>query len=247
MANDRQTIRVEHEHSREAIARRLSEDLRPNYLRDWIYGGIDGAVTTYAIVAGVQGAGLASKVILILGAANIVADGFSMAASNFSGTKSEVDEVKKLRETEYRHVTHFPDGEREEVRQILAAKGLVGDALESAVAALSQDTGAWVEFMLAEEYGVPRVLRSPYKAALSTFAAFLLCGIVPLLPYLIGAPDAFFWASVMTGVVFFGIGAGKSRWSLAAWWVSGAETLLIGTVAALAAYGIGAWLETIVG
>ncbi len=244
--SDLQQVRAEHDHSREAIARRLSEGLRANYLRDWIYGGIDGAVTTFAIVAGVQGAGLSAAVILILGVANLVADGFSMAAGNFSGTKSELDEVHKLREMEHRHVTQFPDGEREEVRQILAAKGLAGDALESAVEALSQNKTTWVEFMLTEEYGVPRVLRSPIKAALSTFAAFVICGVVPLVPYLAGIGDAFFWASVMTGIVFFAIGAAKSRWSLAKWWWSGAETLFIGTVAAVAAYGIGAWLQGLV-
>ena len=247
MADNQQTITAEHEHSREAIALRLAEDLRPNYLRDWIYGGIDGAITTFAIVAGVQGAGLSSKVILILGVANLVADGFSMAASNFSGTKSETDEVKKLRETEHRHVTHYPDGEREEVRQILAGKGLEGEALESAVAALSQDKNTWVEFMLTEEYGVPRVLRSPFKAGLSTFASFVVCGVVPLLPYLFGMDNAFFWASATTGIVFFAIGAGKSRWSLAKWWISGFETLFIGAVAAVSAYLIGAWLQSVIG
>lgn len=246
MDEKQELVRAEHGHSREAIAVRLSEGLRANYLRDWIYGGIDGAVTTFAIVAGVQGAGLSSKVILILGVANLVADGFSMAAGNFSGTKAELDEVGKLREMEHRHVTHFPDGEREEVRQILAAKGLSGEALESAVEALCQDDATWVEFMLAEEYGVPRVLRSPVKAALSTFAAFVLCGVVPLLPYLARVGEAFVLASVMTGIVFFAIGAFKSRWSLARWWWSGLETLVIGAVAALAAYGIGAWLQGLI-
>jgi VIT1/CCC1 family predicted Fe2+/Mn2+ transporter len=246
MGGNHETVRLEHDHSREAIAKRLAEGVQANYLRDWIYGGIDGAVTTFAIVAGVQGAGMSSKVILILGVANLVADGFSMAAGNFSGTKAEVDEVHKLREMEHRHVTEFPDGEREELRQILASKGLGGEALEGAVEALSENETTWVEFMLTEEYGVPRVLRSPIKAALSTFAAFLLCGLVPLLPYLNGSQDAFVTASVMTACVFFAIGAVKSRWSLQSWWWSGLETLLIGTVAAAAAYGIGAGLQAFI-
>ena len=247
MSGSPKTVSPEHDHSSEAIARRLAEGHKANYLRDWIYGGIDGAVTTFAIVAGVQGAGLSPKIVLVLGVANLVADGFSMAAGNYSGTKSEVDEVKKLRETEHRHIAEFPDGEREEIRQILSGMGLAGEALDSAVSAMTQNRAAWVEFMLTEEYGVPRALRSPVKAALSTFAAFVICGVVPLLPYLTGASQAFVWAAAMTGVVFFAIGAVKSRWSLASWWVSGAETLLIGAVAAGAAYGIGAWLQHIVG
>ena len=241
------SAKVEHDHSREAIAERLADGVRVNYLRDWIYGGIDGAVTTFAIVAGVEGAGMSATVILILGCANLAADGFSMAASNFSGTKAEVDEAHRLREMEYRHVRDFPDGEREEVRQILAGMCLEGDALEGAVRALSQNRTAWVEFMLTEEFGVPRVLRSPMKAALSTFAAFVLCGMVPLLPFVFGSPDAFVLASGMTAAVFFGIGTVKSMWSLQAWWWSGLETLLIGSVAALAAYWVGAGLQALIG
>ena len=66
MEGNHETVHLEHDHSREAIAKRLTEGVQANYLRDWIYGGIDGAVTTFAIVAGVQGAGLSSKVIRIL-------------------------------------------------------------------------------------------------------------------------------------------------------------------------------------
>ena len=62
------------------------------YLQDWVLGGIDGAVTTFAIVAGVVGAQLSTPIILILGLANLLADGFSMAAGNYSGVKAEKDD-----------------------------------------------------------------------------------------------------------------------------------------------------------
>jgi VIT1/CCC1 family predicted Fe2+/Mn2+ transporter len=97
-------MQLEHDHSSEAIRQRLLADNTPNYLRDWVYGGIDGSITTFAIVAGVVGAGLSTKVILILGVANLLADGLSMAASNYSGTKTEVDELARFREIEERHV-----------------------------------------------------------------------------------------------------------------------------------------------
>ena len=89
---------LEHDHSPQAIRARLAKGTRPNYLRDWVYGGIDGAVTTFAIVAGVAGAQLSTKIVVILGMANLLADGFSMAASNYSGTKTEVDDLERLRE-----------------------------------------------------------------------------------------------------------------------------------------------------
>lgn len=230
---------LEHEHTKTAIARRLAEENKPNYVRDWVYGGIDGAVTTFAIVAGVVGADLSSKVIVILGLANVVADGISMAASNYSGTKSEVDDVARLREIEKKHIALVPEGEREELRQIMAAKGLKGKALEEAVDAFSSDEEQWVNTMLTEEYGLSTTMRDPMKSALSTFAAFFLCGMIPLIPFVLSMPAAFTIATILTGGVFFAIGSLKSLWSLSPWWHSGAETLGIGLFAAGTAYYIG--------
>ncbi len=238
---------LEHEHTPEAIAQRLSEPARASYLRDWVLGGIDGAVTTFAIVAGVAGAGLSHTVVIILGVANLVADGISMAAGNYSGVKAENDEYLKLRDMERRHIRATPEGEREEVRQLFHNKGFSGEDLERAVDVICADKERWVNFMLTEEYGAPKVHRSPISAALATFAAFVLCGAVPLLPYLMGAPKSFSLAAVATGIVFFAIGAMKSKWSMVRWWASGLETLAIGSAAAIAAYLIGDGLEKIVG
>src|ERR671918_649499 len=236
---------MEHEHSKQAIARRLAAPSL-SYLRDWVYGGIDGAITTFAIVAGVVGAELSSRVVLILGIANLVADGFSMAASNYSGTKTEHEEVAHLRAIEERHIDAAPEGEREEIRQIFRGKGFHGRNLEHAVDVITADRDRWVDTMLAEEYGLPKAVRSPLKAAASTFAAFVLCGAVPLLPFLVGAPAAFQLSIVMTALVFFLIGSTKSRWSPVSWWRSGSETLAIGLGAAALAFGIGYALKGLV-
>lgn len=232
---------LEHEHSVDSIGRRLAAGHRPSYVQDWVLGGIDGAVTTFAIVSGVVGAQLSTGIILVLGLANLLADGFSMAAGNYSGTKSEADEVARLREMERRHIALVPEGEREEIRQILAAKGLDGQVLEDAVDAITSNEETWINTMLAEEHGVAVVRRDPMMAAWSTFAAFVVCGAVPLVPFLFPVDQPFLLASGFTGLAFFGIGAAKSRWSLAPWWKSGLETLLIGMLAAGVAYAIG-WL-----
>src|SRR4026209_3025845 len=118
---------MEHEHTAEAIRARLAAGPRLSYLRDWIYGGIDGSVTTFAVVSGVVGAQLSPWTILILGFANLFADGFSMAASNFIGTKAELDDWRRLEAIENRHIDLAPEGEREEVKQIFQLKGFEGE------------------------------------------------------------------------------------------------------------------------
>jgi VIT1/CCC1 family predicted Fe2+/Mn2+ transporter len=237
---------LEHDHHPDAIAERLADGWRINYLRDWVYGGIDGAVTTFAIVAGVVGASLDAKVILILGAANLLADGFSMAAANYSSTKAEVDDYNRIRRIEERHIELHPEGEREEVRQLYRAKGFSGDDLERMVNIVTSSKDHWIDFMLAEEYGVPLAQRSPLKSAWATFTAFAICGLVPLIPFVFGLAHAAIVATVITGIVFFIIGSVKSIWSTQYWFWSGIETTAIGLAAAGMAYGIGMLLERII-
>ncbi|MGJ8528376.1 VIT1/CCC1 transporter family protein [Maritalea sp.] len=238
---------LNHNHTPEAIRKRLSAGPSISYLRDWIYGGIDGAVTTFAIVAGVVGAELSAGIVLILGVANLLADGFSMAASNYSGTKAEIDDYKRVRAAEIRHITDHPEGEREEIRQIFASKGFADAELEEIVHLVTSNQDMWLEVMLAEEYGIAAVQRSPAKAAIATFLAFLVCGAVPLIPYLLGLSASAVLAAAMTGVVFLAIGAAKSMWSTATWYMSALETFAIGMSAAGLAYLVGATLKALVG
>ena len=230
-------IQLEHSHTKEAIHDRLARDPRFSYLRDWIYGGIDEVVTTFAVVAGVVGADLSSRIVLVLGLANLVADGFAMAAGNYSGTQAERDDYDRLMAVERKHIAIVPDGEREEIRQIFAGKGFSGDELERIVAVITADNSRWVKTMVVEEYGVAPTPKSPLLAALSTFGAFLLCGLVPLVSYL--GVGRLLPCVAATGMVFFVIGAIKSRWSLTAWWRSGLGTFLIGMSAAALAFAVG--------
>jgi len=237
-------LALEHSHTRQAIQERLARGPRSNYLRDWIYGGIDGAVTTFAIIAGVVGADFSTTVILVLGFANLLADGFAMAASNFSGTKAERDLYARVLGIEQKHIALAPDGEREEIRQIFAAKGFAGEDLERIVAVITSDKALWAKTMAVEEYGLSANQRSPVLAAASTFTAFVVCGVVPLAAYLSG--DGLIACIVATGATFFGVGAIKSRWSSAAWWRSGVETLLIGMSAAAVAFAVGFGLKLLI-
>ena len=236
---------MEHEHTVEAIGERLADGPRHNYLRDWIYGGIDGSVTTFAVVTGVVGAQLPARIIVIMGFANLLADGFSMAASNFLGTKAEHDDIKRLAAVERRHIEIAPEGEREEVRQSFSTKGFAGTDLERVVELITSDPERWVRTMLTEEYGLPLEARSPWMAAVATFSAFAACGLVPLVPFLLGVNRGFALSIFLTAAVFLVIGSVKSRWSTSSWWSSGLSTLLVGGIASALAYAVGVFLKSL--
>jgi len=144
---------------------------------------------------------------------------------------------------EERHVALVPDGEREEIRQIFQAKGLEGEPLEAAVKAITSQRRRWIDTMMSEEHGMPAAIRSPLKAGLTTFIAFVLCGSLPLLPYALELQTAEPLSAAMAGVTFFAIGSLRSHWSPAPWWRTGLETFAIGMVAAGVAYLVGYLLK----
>ena len=235
------------------IAQRLDEGPDSVYLKEFIYGAVDGAITTFAIVAGVAGAGMSAGVIIILGFANLLADGFSMAVSNYLGTKAENQHRQKIRRREIEEIEKFPEGEVEEVRQIYARKGFEGELLEEAVDVIVSDQEKWVDTMVQEEFGLSLKEHNAFKAGLATFVAFCVVGFIPLTTYvanwivpgLISAP--FVWSSLMTVVAFFWVGAMKGRFVAQHWLLSGIETVGIGGIAAAMAYGVGVLLRGLVG
>jgi VIT1/CCC1 family predicted Fe2+/Mn2+ transporter len=221
-------------------------------LRDFVYGSIDGAVTTLAVVSGVAGAQLATGVVIVLGLANLIADGFSMAASNYLGTRAEEQLRQRARRQEEREIESYPEGEREEIRQIVTSKGFEGADLERAVEIITSDRQRWIEMMLTEELGLSLSGPSPLRAAALTFVAFAVVGSIPLLPFILNfvTPNAignpFVWSTLLTAGAFFGVGAAKSRFVEQSWLWSGLETLLVGGAAAGIAFFVGKLLGGLV-
>lgn len=240
---------LESQHTPEAVRERLKAGPNHSYLHDFIYGAIDGTVTTFAVVAGVMGAELSAGIIIVLGLANLLGDGFSMAVSNFLGTRAEAALINRTRRSEELHIKQFPEGEREEIRQIFAAKGFQGDELEHVVQVITADDRRWIDTMLSEEHGLPRHLPSAGRAGLSTFAAFVLVGLVPLAAFIINLawpgliPSPFIASIGLTGAAFFCVGAIKARFVQERWWLAGLETLVMGGLAAALAYWVGAMLR----
>lgn len=233
---------LKRQHRPAAVRRRLSGRPGPNYLADAVLGGVDGCVTTFAIVAGAAGGGLPHRTIVVLGFANLIADGFSMAASNYLSVKSRREEVQKARREEQAHIALIPQGEREEVRQIFRKKGFSGDVLEKVVDVITGDDELWVQTMVAEEHGLPLEERRPLTAGAATFAAFAAAGLMPLLPFLLPAAAAGreLGASVaITALTFLAVGVTKGTVLRVPLARSGLETLLLGGAAAGLAYAAG--------
>ncbi|MBT8401932.1 MAG: VIT1/CCC1 transporter family protein [Rhodothermia bacterium] len=238
------------DHRPEAIQARLSLRYRHSYLGDAVLGAIDGCVTTFAVVAGAVGAGFPNLVAAVLGVANLVADGFSMAVSNYQGTKSERHLLDQVRATEEHHIEKVPEGEREEIRQIFSAKGFTGDTLESIVEGITSNRKVWIDTMIREEWGLQVEGANPMRAALATFAAFIVVGLLPLIPFLVtitSTDRTFAVSAFITAAAFFVVGYIKGKGTDKSPLLSGLETMLSGGAAALLAYLVASWLHGLYG
>lgn len=221
------------------------------YLGEFVYGGIDGCVTTFAVVAGSVGAGLDSSIIIILGFANLFADGFAMSVGAYLSTKSEKDNYNKHKQTEYWEVDNLPDVEREEIREIYQAKGFEGELLEQVVDVITSDRDRWVDTMMKEELEMIEETKSPFMMGLVTYISFIAIGLIPLMTYVIDyiwgfGRDLFLWTCVFTSVGFIIIGFLKSYVTETNRIKGILETLVLGAIAALVSYFVGDVLESLV-
>lgn len=221
------------------------------YLGEFVYGGIDGCVTTFAVVAGSVGAGLDSAVIIILGFANLLADGFAMSVGAYLSSKSNKDNYQKHRQREYWEVENLPESEREEVRDIYRAKGFTGPLLEKVVEVITSDKDRWVNDMMKEELEMIEDDKSPVYIGLVTYVSFILIGLIPLIIYVIDyiSPineGLFAISSVLTALGFIIIGLLKAYVNQTKFWKAILETLLLGGIAATVAYYVGSLLDYII-
>lgn len=220
------------------------------YLPEAVYGSIDGIVTTFAVVAGAAGADLGITVVLILGLANLIADGLSMSIGSYLSKRSEQDSYNKHKRIEEWEIENLPEVEKQEVEEIYKAKGFEGKELEMVVNRITSNKKVWLDTMMKDELGMSLDTKSPVKAGLSTLIAFVTAGAVPLVVYLLSysgmtGVDPFILSSVITSLTFILIGYIKTYVTQSGWLRSITETLVLGASAALAAYFLGDYLERI--
>jgi VIT1/CCC1 family predicted Fe2+/Mn2+ transporter len=222
-----------------------------DYLGEFVYGGIDGSITTFAVVAGAAGAGLDSSIIIILGFANLFADGFAMSIGAYLSSKSEKDNYEKHKKIEYWEIENLREKEIEEIREIYQEKGFEGELLEQVVQVIIADDDRWVDVMMKEELGMIESNKSPFKIGAITFISFIVLGFVPLLIYVLDyfnkqETNLLLWSSMLTLVAFGIIGYLKGVVNHKNKLSSTLVTILMGIVAALVAYYIGDFLEGLV-
>ncbi len=215
------------------------------YLKSLVYGGLDGIITTFAVVAGVAGASLSAGVVLILGFANLIGDGLSMAIGDFLSSKAERDYNRAEREREAWEVRNYPEGEKKELVEIYTDRGMSEADARTVTDIIAKNEEAWVNIMMIEELGIVEDNASPLKNALVTFASFTLFGFIPLVAFVasrvfsLPASLNFPLAAGLTGATLFTLGALKTRFTGQNWFVAGMEMLGVGGLASGAAYAIG--------
>jgi VIT1/CCC1 family predicted Fe2+/Mn2+ transporter len=220
---------------------------------DFIYGSIDGAVTTFAIVAGVMGASLPSGIILILGFANLFADGFSMAAANYQASKARNEFIEMKRKQEEWEIDNLEEQERDEIRDIYREKGFKNGLLEDVVRIITSRRKVWVDTMMKEELGLIEDEKNPMDSSVSTFVGFNLIGLIPLIPFMVFMAigielnsEAFVYSIVSVLAAFFLVGMIKGKIVKKSMMRSGINTLIIGGIAAVVAYMVGYGLNFLI-
>jgi vacuolar iron transporter family protein len=219
-------------------------------IQDIVYGGNDGIVTTFAAVAGATGADLPRYVVIILGLANLLADGISMATGAYLSLRSQRDQYKRIRAEELWEIEHHPDLEREEIREFFTTKGFAGHDLDRATQIITRDRNIWADTMMHAEHGLTEEASGkPVLHGFVTFVSFQIFGAIPLIPYLFTfhPEQRFPTAVISTALALALLGLTKS-WVTREQLLRGPiEIVSVGALGAFVAYGIGVLLKSTVG
>ncbi len=222
------------------------------YLSEIVYGGIDGTVTTFAVVAGSVGAGLSAKIVLILGFANLLADGFSMGVGAYLSSKSDKELYDKKRLDVMNNVQGERTGDENIIRKLYKRRGFKGKLLDEAVEVAMNDKDHFVDMVMVEEHGLMPEKKSPFAIGLATYLAFIFVGFTPLAAYVFDGifgweyEHLFLIAAILSGFAFAGIGLLKSQVASTNKPRAIVETLILGALAAGVAFYIGDFLERVI-
>ena len=222
------------------------------YVKSIVYGGLDGIVTTFAVVAGAAGAGLSPSVVMVLGVSSLVADALSMGVGDALSSKAETEAAIKEREREKWELANYKEGEIKEMVDIYVGRGMSQKDAEVVMRICAKYENLFVNMMLVDELGleVPDDDANPWKDGLVTFCSFCFFGFFPLFAYCVfgtspelDSRELFGISCVLTALMLFILGAVKSILTTRSWWVSGFEVLIFGSFVATVSFLIGWFIE----
>ena len=222
------------------------------YQPEFVYGGIDGCVTTFAVVAGATGANFHSNIIIVLGLANLLADGLSMSIGSYLSSKADAHHYQKHKKFKYWSVENKPEEETDEIRKIYQQKGFKGEMLEEIIKVITSCKHLWVDEMMKGELKMMESLKSPLKKGLATYISFITIGLIPLAVYLVdlfwgnNKMPLFFISCVLTFCAFILIGYLKSHLNQISKIKGVTETVFLGGIAAFVSFIAGTVLENLI-
>jgi vacuolar iron transporter family protein len=222
------------------LAPRTEQHRQTNWLRDVILGGQDGLVNILGIILGVIAGGGSTAVLLVTGIAAAITESISMGAVGYTSSISERDYYEAERRRELDEIRATPGQERDEIREIYAAKGFSGELLDQVVDTITANRDRWLETMMDEELHLQPVNRADIiRTAVVITIATLIGHLIPLAPFMfLERPAALVMAFVLSGLVLFGVGAYSAVTLVGDWRRNGLQMLAIGLGAAAVGYAI---------
>jgi VIT1/CCC1 family predicted Fe2+/Mn2+ transporter len=217
-------------------------DVTGGWLRPAVFGASDGLVSNLALIAGVAGGtqGDSSTAVVLAGFAGLAAGAFSMAVGEYTSVASQSEAAAHEVEKERREIIANPEGETRELAAMYVQKGVDAKLAHEVARQIHEDVDRAVKVHAREEFGVdPHDLASPMLAAVSSFVAFAIGALVPLVPYLFGATNLLPGLIITLGALF-GAGAVVTQVTTRPWWYGGVRQMLMGGIAAAITYGVGA-------
>ncbi len=220
------------------------------YLREMVYGGTDGIVTTFAVVAGFSGADILANdtgvslpiiAVLLFGMANLLADGLSMGIGDFLSSRAEKKQYEDNLKRELQELDDNLEFEYAETQYILKNKGIAEEDAGALLNIYQKYPDFWIEFMMRYELNLAPPDDSPFKGALVTFLSFIVFGLIPLIPYIlrIQALNMFIVSSISAIIALTLLGILRSKFTSEKVISSIFETVILGIIAGSVAYGVG--------
>ncbi len=210
-------------------------------VRDIVIGMSDGLTVPFALAAGLSGAVASTAIVVVAGLAEIAAGSIAMGLGGYLAAKTDAEHYASERKREWQETSEVPDVEEEEVAKVFRDYGLEEPQIAPVVAVIASDRARWVDFMMRFELGLeqPDPRRAP-RSALTIAASYIAGGLIPLSPYIFmsGIMPALWVSVVVTLIALFVFGFIKGNFTGISPWRGGGQTVVIGGLAAAAAFGI---------